>query len=117
MPENAAVQYFLPFTIGMINLSLGLGLVREDFRRIAAEPRSVTVGALAQLVGLPLVGFACAALFGLGPELACGYLPVSGLLLAARRRDMHVHPLDLRNSGDTAGSRGQVVGYGAWTVA
>ena len=26
MAESAAVQYFLPVTIGMINLSLGLGL-------------------------------------------------------------------------------------------
>lgn len=53
----------------------------------------------------------------LDAERACGYLPVSGLLLAARRRAMHVQPLDLRSSGDTAGGRDQVVGYGAWSVA
>jgi AmmeMemoRadiSam system protein B len=45
---------------------------------------------------------------------ACGATPVRGLLVAAKRRGMRVETLDLRNSGDTAGSRDQVVGYGAW---
>ena len=45
---------------------------------------------------------------------ACGAIPIAGLLLAARRRAMQVHTLDLRNSGDTSGSRDQVVGYGAY---
>jgi AmmeMemoRadiSam system protein B len=45
---------------------------------------------------------------------ACGATPVRGLLLEARRRTMNVTTLDLRNSGDTAGSKDQVVGYGAW---
>jgi len=46
--------------------------------------------------------------------MACGATPVSGLLITARRRGMTVTTLDLRNSGDTAGDRDQVVGYGAW---
>jgi AmmeMemoRadiSam system protein B/AmmeMemoRadiSam system protein A len=47
-------------------------------------------------------------------EQACGAAPVNGLLAAARRRGMRVETLDLRNSGDTAGPRDRVVGYGAW---
>lgn len=50
-------------------------------------------------------------------ERACGYLPVQGLLLEARSRGMTVARADLRSSGDTAGPRGEVVGYGAWTFA
>jgi MEMO1 family protein len=50
----------------------------------------------------------------LGPRDACGYLPIAGLLIEARRRGMRVARLDLRNSGDTAGPKEQVVGYGAW---
>ena len=38
----------------------------------------------------------------------------AGLLVAAGRRGMRVARLDLRNSGDTAGPKDQVVGYGAW---
>ncbi len=48
------------------------------------------------------------------PQRACGAYPVSGLLVAARRHGMAAELLDLRNSGDTAGDRRQVVGYGAF---
>lgn len=47
-------------------------------------------------------------------EHACGRNPVNGLLHIAKRRAMHVETVDLRNSGDTAGPREQVVGYGAY---
>ena len=45
---------------------------------------------------------------------ACGATPIGGLLIAARRHGMKVTTLDLRNSGDTAGDRSRVVGYGSW---
>ena len=47
---------------------------------------------------------------------ACGAQPVRGLLLAARRHGLRVQLLDLRSSGDTAGDRDRVVGYGAFAV-
>ncbi len=47
---------------------------------------------------------------------ACGRIPVSGLLQAARRHGLHARCIDLRNSGDTAGPRDRVVGYGAYVV-
>ncbi len=47
-------------------------------------------------------------------ERACGAVPMKGLLTAAGRRGMQVKTLDLCNSGDTAGPRDRVVGYGAW---
>jgi AmmeMemoRadiSam system protein B len=50
----------------------------------------------------------------IGRDQACGRLPVAGLLTVARRRGLAVNRLDLRNSGDTAGDRARVVGYGAW---
>jgi len=49
-------------------------------------------------------------------ENACGYIPISGLLYLARKRNLHVSTIDLRNSGDTAGPRDKVVGYGAYVV-
>ncbi|MDP2706093.1 MAG: AmmeMemoRadiSam system protein B, partial [Burkholderiales bacterium] len=45
---------------------------------------------------------------------ACGRNPVNGLLQVARRRGLKAKTVDLRNSGDTAGPRDQVVGYGAY---
>lgn len=45
---------------------------------------------------------------------ACGCLPVQGLLRVAKQRGLHCQTVDLRNSGDTAGPRDHVVGYGAY---
>jgi MEMO1 family protein len=53
----------------------------------------------------------------IGPEDACGAVPVRGALEAARRQDLHVELLDLRTSGDTAGPKDRVVGYGAFAAA
>ncbi len=50
----------------------------------------------------------------IGYDDACGRLPISGLLLAAQRHGLSATTLDLRNSGDTAGPKDQVVGYGAY---
>jgi len=53
----------------------------------------------------------------IGPEEACGCHPLGGLLETVRRRGLAVRLLDLRSSGDTAGPRERVVGYGAFAVA
>jgi MEMO1 family protein len=49
-------------------------------------------------------------------ESACGRNPVSGLLAVARKLSLQVKTVDLRNSGDTAGDKQRVVGYGAYVV-
>jgi hypothetical protein len=51
---------------------------------------------------------------GIDHDAACGATPLCGLLIMAKRRGMKVETLDVRNSGDTAGDRRNVVGYGAW---
>lgn len=48
---------------------------------------------------------------------ACGAYALRGALTWARQRDVAVELLDLRNSGDTAGDRSRVVGYGAFAVS
>ncbi|WP_432694926.1 AmmeMemoRadiSam system protein B [Marinobacterium sp. YM272] len=50
------------------------------------------------------------------PDQACGAYALNGLTLAAQRRGLKIQRLDLRNSGDTAGSRDQVVGYGSYVL-
>jgi AmmeMemoRadiSam system protein B len=47
---------------------------------------------------------------------ACGAAPIRGLLALAKRRRWVAQTLDVRNSGDTAGSRDEVVGYGAYAL-
>jgi AmmeMemoRadiSam system protein B len=53
----------------------------------------------------------------LGYEDACGRIPVSGLLLLASQRGLQGELIDLRNSGDTAGDKLRVVGYGAYAFS
>jgi AmmeMemoRadiSam system protein B len=50
----------------------------------------------------------------LQPEEACGAAPINGLLRTARTRGMACEIVDVRNSGDTAGDRERVVGYGSF---
>ena len=50
----------------------------------------------------------------IGDEQACGRVPIKGLLTAARRHGLVARTIDLRNSGDTAGPKHQVVGYGSF---
>jgi AmmeMemoRadiSam system protein B len=50
----------------------------------------------------------------LGSNNACGFLPIAGLLVETARCGLKPQRLALCNSGDTAGGRDRVVGYGAW---
>lgn len=50
----------------------------------------------------------------LGDDQACGRHSIKGLFQAARRHGLKAETLDVRNSGDTAGSKEKVVGYGSW---
>lgn len=49
-------------------------------------------------------------------DRACGYRGIRGLLKVAEARHLSVKTIDLRNSGDTAGSEDRVVGYGSFVV-
>lgn len=53
----------------------------------------------------------------LEPDDACGFAALKGVLCAGRQRAWQIERLDLRNSGDTSGDRGRVVGYGAWAFS
>jgi MEMO1 family protein len=50
-------------------------------------------------------------------EQACGALPINGLLTVVRSRGLRPELLDLRNSGDTAGDKLRVVGYGSFAFS
>jgi MEMO1 family protein len=50
----------------------------------------------------------------LNGDEACGCNGINGLVRVARERGLRTELVDLRSSGDTAGSRDEVVGYGAF---
>lgn len=47
---------------------------------------------------------------------ACGRVPMAGMLKIAKLSGLSIEQLDLRNSGDTAGDKQRVVGYGSWSL-
>lgn len=49
-------------------------------------------------------------------EQACGAYAINGLMRSAHARELSLQVLDVRNSGDTAGDRDRVVGYGAYVM-
>lgn len=62
----------------------------------------------------------CARILGKAANLsgheACGANAVNGLMSAKHCRALHVDAIDVRSSGDTAGSTDRVVGYGAFAL-
>lgn len=52
----------------------------------------------------------------LNGEMACGYKGIQGLLGLMPEHPMMIEELGVINSGDTAGTKDRVVGYGTWAV-
>lgn len=52
----------------------------------------------------------------INPAHACGCYALRGFLRYAKKQELKIMRLDLRNSGDTAGDKFRVVGYGAWVA-
>jgi BASS family bile acid:Na+ symporter len=71
------LQVFLPLSLAFIMFSLGIGLTLADFARVAQQPKAFAVGALAQVVLLPVVAFALLHVIALPPELAVGVMILS----------------------------------------
>ena len=88
-----------PETVVVISSDLSHYLDYESARRVDAKTSQAIVALRHDDVGY---------------EQACGRHAVNGLLHLAKRRALGATALDVRNSGDTAGPRDRVVGYGAY---
>ena len=67
----------LPLSLAIIMLSLGVGLEIADFRRVLTRGYPFAIGALCQVVLLPIAAFATVKLFALPPEIAVGFMILS----------------------------------------
>ncbi len=68
---------FLPLALAFIMFALGLGLVADDFLRVIRQPMDFFIGALSQVVVLPVVAFMLVAFWPLRPELAVGVMIIA----------------------------------------
>lgn len=67
-------KIFLPISLAIIMLGMGMTLIPDDFRRIFKYPKAILIGLTNQLILLPIIGFTLAILFDLDPILAVGLM-------------------------------------------
>ncbi len=70
-------QVALPIAIILIMTGVGLSLVPADFKRVFQQPKAFFLGAICQMLILPLIAIAVIALTGLTGELAIGLFILS----------------------------------------
>ena len=67
----------LPLSLAIIMLSLGVGLHVADFQRVLSRGYPFAIGALCQVILLPIAGFITVTAFALPPEIAVGFMLLS----------------------------------------
>lgn len=74
MQSNFFTAVLLPLALAIVMLGMGLSLVPEDFRRITRYPKAVAVGAVCQILLLPLIGTLITLVVPMQPEIAVGLI-------------------------------------------
>lgn len=74
---NIFTEIFLPITLAIITLGIGLSISVQDIRNILIQPRNISVGLFSQLVLLPIIAFSIAWVTGLQAELAVGLVLIA----------------------------------------
>jgi BASS family bile acid:Na+ symporter len=74
---GVVTEVVLPLALAFIMFALGLGLTFDDFARVARQPRDFVIGAILQIVLLPVVAFALVSVWSLSPELALGVMIIA----------------------------------------
>jgi BASS family bile acid:Na+ symporter len=67
-------KIFLPLSLAIIMLGMGMTLIPDDFKRIIKYPKAAFIGLVYQLVLLPIIGFFLAVAFNLNPTMAVGLM-------------------------------------------
>ena len=71
------INVVLPQSLAIIMLSLGVGLSFADFARVATRPKAFAIGAVSQVILLPLVTYVVVVGFGLTGAIAVGFMLLS----------------------------------------
>ncbi|MDP7541218.1 MAG: bile acid:sodium symporter family protein [Candidatus Pelagibacter bacterium] len=74
---NIVTDIFLPIALAFIMFALGLGLTGADFLRVAKQPRDFFVGAISQIILLPVIAFILVKTWPISPELAIGVMIIA----------------------------------------
>jgi len=74
---NIVTDTILPLALAFIMFSLGMGLIGGDFLRIVKKPRDFFVGAISQIILLPIIAFLIVKMWPISPELAIGVMIIA----------------------------------------
>ena len=74
---NFVTDVILPLALAFIMFVLGLGLTGADFLRVIKQPRDFFVGALSQIILLPIIAFILVKIWPIAPELAIGVMIIA----------------------------------------
>ncbi len=74
---NIVTDVILPLALAFIMFVLGLGLTGADFLRVIKQPRDFFVGALSQIILLPIIAFILVKIWSIAPELAIGVMIIA----------------------------------------
>ena len=74
---NIVTDVILPLALAFIMFVLGLGLTGTDFLRVIKQPRDFFVGALSQVILLPVIAFILVKMWPIAPELAIGVMIIA----------------------------------------
>jgi len=68
---------FLPLALAFIMFALGLGLTSADFLRVLKQPKDFFVGAISQIILLPIIALILVKIWPISPELAVGVMIIA----------------------------------------
>ena len=74
---NIVTDIVLPLALAFIMFVLGLGLTLSDFIRVVKKPKDFFVGAVSQIIVLPIIAFILVTVWPLSPELAIGVMIIA----------------------------------------
>jgi len=74
---NLVTDVILPIALAFIMFALGLGLTSADFIRVIKQPRDFFVGAISQIILLPIIAFILVKIWPVAPELAIGVMIIA----------------------------------------
>ena len=74
---SIVTDIFLPIALAFIMFALGLGLTGTDFLRVIKQPKDFFVGAISQIILLPVIAFVLVKIWPISPELAIGVMIIA----------------------------------------
>ena len=74
---SIVTDIFLPLALAFIMFALGLGLTGSDFLRVIKQPKDFFVGAISQIILLPIIAFILISIWPVSPELAIGVMIIA----------------------------------------